>query len=63
MGRAGQALAWQYQWVGPIQQNLRLMVCPTCLDIPNETLRVYNVGPDPLPVPNPSADNADTESH
>lgn len=52
-------LTWQFEWVGPSQQNLRLLVCPTCIDIPNESLRVYNIGPDPLPIKDPRPDNVD----
>ena len=42
-------LTWQYSWAGSTLQNLRILVCPTCLDIPNPQLRAYVVPPDPLP--------------
>ena len=54
-------LEWQQEWAGEQIINLRLLVCPTCLDDPNESLRTYNPGPDPLPVANPRFENADME--
>ena len=47
------ALRWQYAWQGSSLQNLRLLVCPPCLDKPNPQLRTYVVPPDPLPFMNP----------
>lgn len=52
------ALAWQFEFAGPTTQNKRIRVCPTCLDKPNENLRVYAPGPDPEPVPDPRPENA-----
>jgi len=46
-------LSWQYQWAGATLQNLRLLVCPTCMDKPNPQLRTYVPPPDPLPFFNP----------
>lgn len=46
-------LQWQFQWVGPRLQNLRLLVCPTCLDVPQEGLRTIVLPPDPVPIQNP----------
>lgn len=45
-------LAWQFGWVGTILQNLRILVCPTCLDVPQEQLRTLILPPDPMPVMN-----------
>ncbi len=46
-------LQWQYQWVGPKLQNLRLLVCRSCLDMPQENLRTIILPPDPVPISNP----------
>lgn len=43
-------LNWQYQWVGPQMQNLRLLVCERCMDTPQEQLRTIILPPDPLPI-------------
>lgn len=45
-------LSWQMQWSAKQLVNLRILVCPRCLDTPNETLRVFNFGPEPAPLPN-----------
>lgn len=47
-----QDLRWQFEWVGPQLQNLRLLVCETCLDQPQEQLRTIILPPDPLPILN-----------
>lgn len=49
-------LRWQYQWQGPKLQNLRLLVCPTCYDKPQQQLRTIIIPPDPLPVMNARQD-------
>lgn len=46
-------LSWQFQWTGVKLQNLRLLVCKTCLDIPQAALKTIIIPPDPLPVLNP----------
>lgn len=45
-------LEWQWQWSGERLQNLRLLVCDTCYDIPQEQLRARILSPDPLPLIN-----------
>lgn len=45
-------LAWQNDWRGPIIQNLRILVCPPCYDIPQEQLRAIVLPADPVPVIN-----------
>jgi hypothetical protein len=45
-------LQWQWQWVGPRLQNLRRLVCQTCLDTPQEQLRTIVLPPDPEPIQN-----------
>lgn len=46
-------LRWQYQWQGMQLQNLRLLVCDECLDVPQIQLKTIILPPDPLPVLNP----------
>lgn len=50
-------LCWQFQWAGTKLQNLRLLVCPTCLDIPQPALKTIIIPPDPLPRLNPRPEN------
>lgn len=44
-------LKYQFQWRGESLVNSNILVCPPCLDIPNEQLRTIVLPPDPLPVP------------
>lgn len=46
-------LRYQYQWAGTKLQNLRLRVCDTCMDVPQEQLRAIILPPDPVPVMDP----------
>lgn len=46
-------LQWQFQWQGPTLQNLRQLVCRSCLDVPNAQLRTILIPADPLPILNP----------
>lgn len=50
-------LQWQFQWAGPKLQNLRLLVCKSCLDVPQEGLRTIILPPDPVPIENPRPEN------
>lgn len=43
-------LQWQYDWRGASLQNVRILVCDTCLDTPQEQLRAIVVPADPLPI-------------
>lgn len=43
-------LSWQHQWAGPVLQNLRLLVCSRCLDVPQPQLKPRILPPDPTPV-------------
>lgn len=45
-------LQWQYDWRGASLQNLRILVCNTCLDTPQEQLRAIVVPADPVPIVN-----------
>lgn len=45
-------LQWQFDWQqGPRLFNLRIRVCASCLDIPQESGRTIVLPPDPIPVP------------
>lgn len=46
-------LQWQYQYAGPRLQNLRILVCRDCLDVPQEQLRTILIPSDPVPILNP----------
>jgi hypothetical protein len=46
------ALRWQYDYRGPIVANLRILVCPTCLDGVNSQLRAITLPVDPEPITN-----------
>jgi len=43
-------LQWQYDWRGATLQNLRILVCTPCLDMPQEQLRAIVVPADPTPI-------------
>lgn len=45
-------LRFQYQWQGPKLQNIRILVCCECYDIPQEQLRTIVLPPDPVPIMN-----------
>src|SRR5882762_2491349 len=51
-------LQWQWDWLqGPRLFNLRILVCRTCLDVPQESGRTIVLPPDPVPVANPRPEN------
>lgn len=50
-------LHFQYQWAGPHLQNLRLLVCDRCLDVPQPQLKPRFLPPDPVPVFNARPEN------
>lgn len=44
-------MSFQWDWAGPRMQNLRILVCESCLDVPSEAaLRSIVIPPDPPPV-------------
>ena len=43
-------LAFQYDWRGASLQNVRILVCRRCKDIPQEQLRAIVVPADPMPI-------------
>lgn len=45
-------LSWQYQWAGSQLQNLRLLVCHYCLDVPQPQLKPRIIPADPVPTMN-----------
>ena len=45
-------LHWQFDWRGASLQNLRLLVCDDCLDVPQEQLRAIVLPSDPTPIIN-----------
>lgn len=49
-------LQWQYQWGGTHLYNTHFLVCPRCLDVPQEQLRNPDLTADPLPVRDPRPD-------
>lgn len=50
-------LSWQFQWRGTILQNIRILVCDSCKDTPQEQLRVIILPIDPVPVMNARPEN------
>lgn len=46
-------LSWQYQWSGTQLQNLQLLVCRDCEDVPQIQLKTIIIPPDPVPILNP----------
>lgn len=50
-------LSWQFAWRGTTLQNLHILVCDSCLDIPNEQLRLIILPPDPTPTLNARPEN------
>jgi hypothetical protein len=45
-------LRWQYDWAGAKLNNLRILVCDRCEDIPQQQKRAIVLTADPLPVLN-----------
>jgi hypothetical protein len=50
-------LSWQFQYAGPNLQNLRLLVCPRCRDVPQPQLKPRILPPDPMPTLNARPEN------
>lgn len=46
-------LRWQYDWRGPNLQDLGILICPSCMDEPQEQLRSIVLPPDPVPIIQP----------
>lgn len=50
-------LSWQFDWRGASLMNTRVLVCNTCLDVPQTQLRAIVVPADPVPIMNPRTEN------
>lgn len=51
-------LQWQYDFQrGPRLFNLRILVCESCLDVPQQNGRTIVLPPDPVPIRNPRPEN------
>lgn len=50
-------LRWQFQWIGPRLQNIRMLVCDPCMDVPQEQLRTIVIPADPIPIMNARPEN------
>lgn len=51
-------LRWQFDWRGPRQQNLRILVCDSCYDAPQQNgQRTILIPPDPVPIMNARPEN------
>jgi hypothetical protein len=51
-------LQWQWDWQqGPRLFNKRILVCPGCLDVPQESGRTITLPPDPVPIADPRPEN------
>ena len=46
-------LKYQFQWQGTKLQNLKILVCRECLDVPQEQLRTIIIPADPIPIMDP----------
>lgn len=46
-------LRWQFDWRGASMMNIRILVCPTCYDTPQQQLRAIVLPADPVPILNP----------
>ena len=55
-------LKWQYDWRGASLQNIRLLVCNSCYDTPQEQLRAIIVPADPVPINQPRTQDFVTAS-
>lgn len=50
-------LQWQFDWRGSTLQNVRILVCRRCLDVPQEQQRAIVVPADPVPIMNARVEN------
>ena len=55
-------LSWQFQWLGSTLQNIRILVCSECLDVPQEQLRAITLPADPIPIINARPENFQADS-
>lgn len=57
------SLRWQPQWAGTRQQNLKLLVCSRCWDVPQPQLKARILPPDPVPIRNPRPEDFNTANN
>ena len=50
-------LRFQFDWRGASLMNIRLLVCRTCYDTPQNQLRAIIVPADPVPIANPRVES------
>jgi hypothetical protein len=50
-------LTWQFEWGGMHLYNVSILVCPRCIDVPQEQLRTIILPPDPPPIVNARVPN------
>jgi hypothetical protein len=55
-------LRWDAQWHGTEVRRTGHLVCPSCWDMPNPTLKARALPPDPVPILNPRPDKKDPPS-
>jgi len=53
-------LKWQYDWRGAMIQNIKILVCDSCYDTPQEQLRSIVVPADPTPIINARVQDFET---
>lgn len=51
------SLSWQFDWRGAALGNTRALVCPSCLDAPQEQQRAIVIPADPAPISQPRTQN------
>lgn len=51
------SLSWNMDYAGTSIQNKRLLVCSSCLDVPQQQLRTITLPADPMPIQNPRVPN------
>jgi len=54
-------LSWQFDWRGASLMNTRILVCNTCLDVPQTQLRAIVVPADPTPIINARVESLVTD--
>jgi hypothetical protein len=50
-------LKWEVQWTGMEVRRTGHLVCPTCWDAPNYSVRSKSLPPDPVPILNPRTES------
>jgi hypothetical protein len=50
-------LKWQMDWAGAALINKRILVCSSCMDVPQQQLRAIVIPADPTPIMNPRVES------